>query len=137
MISGRRRCPRKRDTADYGFATVLDSFVVIQEAGAAYDFQYSLANGRKLYEYARRGKEVTRPERKGKIDDIEALDVRRSKSFQGQLQLREFLGAFSVSLILHRKQEIWDVCPLWVRTKGAVLSGECVTLQDVQEGCVF
>ncbi|WP_257337459.1 tRNA pseudouridine(55) synthase TruB [[Clostridium] innocuum] len=113
------------------FQSVLDSFRGVQKQVPPMISSVRV-NGKKLYEYAREGKEVARPEREVTIYDIEALDVQRL-----QFRVSCSSGTYVRSLCHDIAQKTGNLGCMssLVRTKvGRFSLDECVTLQDVQEG---
>ena len=90
------------------FQSVLDSFRGVQKQVPPMISSVRV-NGRKLYEYAREGIAVTRPERE--VTMILKRWIRRSCSF-GSAAAPEPM-CVPCAMTSHRKQEIWDVCPRW------------------------
>ena len=114
------------------FQSVLDSFRGVQKQVPPMISSVRV-NGRKLYEYAREGIAVTRPEREVTIYDIEALDTQKL-----QFRVSCSSGTYVRSLCHDIAQKTGNLGCMssLVRTKvGRFSLDECVTLQDVQEGC--
>lgn len=113
------------------FQGVLDSFRGVQKQVPPMISSVRV-NGRKLYEYAREGKEVTRPEREVTIYDIEALDASKL-----MFRVSCSSGTYVRSLChdIARKTGNLGCMSSLVRTKvGRFSLSQCVTLQDVMEG---
>ena len=113
------------------FQSVLDSFRGVQKQVPPMISSVRV-NGRKLYEYAREGIAVTRPEREVTIYDIEALDTQKL-----QFRVSCSSGTYVRSLCHDIAQKTGNLGCMssLVRTKvGRFSLDECVTLQDVQEG---
>lgn len=114
------------------FAAVLDTFRGVQEQVPPMISSVRV-NGKKLYEYAREGKEVERPVRKVTIYDIEALDVEKLK-----FRVSCSSGTYVRSLCHDIAKETGNLGCMssLVRTKvGRFSLEQCVTLQEVEEGC--
>ena len=109
------------------FQSVLDSFRGVQKQVPPMISSVRV-NGRKLYEYAREGIAVTRPEREVTIYDIEALDTQK---LQFRVSCSSEPRRAPRADIAQKLRKIWDAFFAGVR----FFFFFCVTLQDVQECC--
>ena len=96
-------------------------------------------NGRKLYEYARKGEQVERPVRTVHIDSIELLDEAtawRGQNIQFRIRIRCGKGTYIRTLAVQIGEALGYPAHMSQLTRtqsGSFTKEQCVTLAEVEE----